>query len=267
MSTTPSQKEIGARIAQLRKIRDLSQEELARLLNIPRPSLAQVELGKRNLSVTELIRLSEALRISCDKLLAKDFKAIEETDFPGKAGPDRAEIRISVPVMNAEKFKNVLLYILEKTAGKPNVGETVLYKLLYFCDFNHYELHESHLTGAVYKKLPFGPVPRKLDWILLKMEEGKEIQRIKTDYHGYPQTRYLPLVKPDLSKINGAEKQIIDQVIDRFSDWSASAISEYSHGDMPWRATAEGEIIDYELAFYRESPYRVRPFEDETERP
>src|SRR5665811_2454349 len=67
--------------------------------------------------------------------------------------------RISVPHIKLSIFKNVLLYILERCAGKPNVGETVLYKLLYFSDFNYYELYEEHLSGARYRKLPYGPVP------------------------------------------------------------------------------------------------------------
>ena len=45
--------------------------------------------------------------------------------------------RVSIPHLKRKKFENVLLYILEKCAGKPNVGETVLYKLLYFSDFNY----------------------------------------------------------------------------------------------------------------------------------
>jgi len=34
-----------------------------------------------------------------------------------------------------------------------------------------------------------------------------------------------------------------------FSDWSASAISDFSHQDMSWKATEEGDIIDYEFGF------------------
>ncbi|MBA7548104.1 hypothetical protein ES705_40550 [subsurface metagenome] len=56
-------------------------------------------------------------------------------------------------------------------------------------------------------------------------------------------------------------------MIEHFSDWSAAAISEYSHKDMPWKATEEGEEIDYELAFYREVPYSVRMYDDEPEQP
>lgn len=268
MDLKPSRIELGNRIAELRKSKGLSQEDLAKLLHIPRPSLAQIELGKRNISVIELIKLSNALQISYEKLLAKDIKKIdEEIELTKKAKSEQPEIRISVPTLNVEKFKQILLYILERTAGKPNVGETVIYKLLYFCDFNYYELFEEHLTGAEYRKLPYGPVPQKLDGILTYMLDNKLLKRIKVDYHGYPQTRYIPLIKADLAKINGAEKQIIDQVIERFSDWSASAISEYSHKDMPWKASKDGEVIDYELAFYREPPYNIRVYENNEELP
>ena len=47
------------------------------------------------------------------------------------------------------------------------------------------------------------------------------------------------------------------------SDWSASAISDYSHNDIPWKATEDGEIINYELAFYRELPYSVRVYDED----
>jgi len=268
MNSDPSQIEIGIRIAYLRKAKKFSQENLAKLMNIPRPSLAQIELGKRNLTVNELIKLSNALQISYEKLLAKDFTGLIETsNMAEKFDSKQSEIRISVPKLDLEKFKNILLYILEKTAGKPNVGETVLYKLLYFCDFNYYELYENHLSGAEYRKLAFGPVPQKIDGILLRMQVKKQIQRLKTEYNGYPQTRYIPLIKPNLSQINGAEKQVIDQVVEQFADWSGSSISEYSHRDMPWKASKDGDVIDYELAFYRESPYSVRTYENKEELP
>jgi len=172
-----------------------------------------------------------------------------------------------VPVLQVEKFKNIVLYILERCAGKPNVGETVLYKLLYFSDFNYYELYEEHLTGAKYRKLPFGPVPQKLDSLIQQMIEKQQLQRVKTVYRGFAQTRYLPLVKADLKALKASEAEVIDRVIEQMSDWSASAISEYSHKDMPWLVSKDGEEINYELAFYREAPFSVRNYGEEAEAP
>jgi uncharacterized phage-associated protein len=197
--------------------------------------------------------------------MSKDFSASQEVDVKEEKKAKKQEERISVPTLQVNKFKNVLLYILERCAGKPNVGESVLYRLLYFSDFNYYELYEEHLTGAKYRKLPYGPVPQNLDTIIGQMIEKGQLQRVKTEYHGYPQIRYLPLVKADLTELRASEKEIIDRVIAQMSDWSAAAISNYAHKDMPWLASKEGEEINYELAFYRDAPFSVRNYGDEIE--
>lgn len=260
-----SQKEIGLRITELRKMKGLSQADLAKSLGISRPSLAQVELGNRSVDVIELQQLSMILGFSLDNFVSKNFTISQDVEGEAETKPKKVDERISVPALQVRKFKNVLLYILERCAGKPNVGETVLYKLLYFSDFNYYELYEEHLTGAMYRKLPYGPVPQKLDTIIGQMMEKGMIQRIKTEYYDKMQTRYIPLVKANLTELKASEKEVIDKVIEQLSDWSASAISSYSHKDMPWIASKEGEEINYELAFYREAPFSVRNYGDETE--
>jgi len=265
MDITLSQKQIGQRITELRKMKGLSQVELAKSVKISRPSLAQIELGNRSVDILELQKLSFILEFSLDDFMSKNFSASQDVAVKEEKKAKKEEERISVPTLQISKFKNVLLYILERCAGKPNVGETVLYKLLYFSDFNYYELYEEHLTGAKYRKLPYGPVPQQLDTIIGQMIEKGQLQRVKTEYHGYPQTRYLPLEKADLTELRASEKDVIDRVIEQMSDWSASAISNYSHKDLPWEVTDEGKDISYELAFYREKPYSVRNYEDEIE--
>jgi transcriptional regulator with XRE-family HTH domain len=265
MNIKLSQKEIGQRITELRKMKGFSQEDLAKRVKISRPSLAQIELGNRSVDILELQKLSLILEFSLDDFMSKDFSASQEVEGKEEKKAKKEKERIAVPTLQINKFKNVLLYILERCAGKPNVGETVLYKLLYFSDFNYYELYEEHLTGAKYRKLPYGPVPQKLDTIIGQMIEKGQLQRIKTVYHGYPQTRYLPLEKADLTELRASEKDIIDRVIEQMSDWSAAAISNYSHKDMPWLASKEGEEINYEFAFYRDAPFSVRNYGDEIE--
>ena len=260
-----SQKIIGQRIAELRKLKGLSQADLAKRIKISRPSLAQIELGNRGVDTLELQRISMVLGFSLDEFMSESFLSTDTFESKQEIKKDVSAERISVPTLQVSKFKNVLLYILEKCAGKPNVGETVLYKLLYFSDFNYYELYEEHLTGAKYLKLPYGPVPQKLDSIINQLIRAGQLQRIKTEYYGLQQIRYLPLIKANLAELKASEKAVIDQVIEQMSDWSASAISKYSHKDMPWLATKEGEEINYELAFYRDAPFSVRNYEEEVE--
>lgn len=260
-----SQKQMGQRIMELRKIKGMSQKDLAKSIGISRPSLAQIELGNRFIDVFELHKLSLVLCFSLDEFLSADFKAEDEVKQEEVLKGGKEDIRISVPALKLNKFKNVLLYILERCAGKPNVGETVLYKLLYFCDFNYYELYEEHLTGSRYKKLPYGPVPQQLTSIINKMIEQGQLQRINTEYFDKPQTRFMPLVKPDLTQFSAAEKDVIDKVIEQLSDWNAAKISEYSHNDKPWKATPDKDFISYNLVFYRRPPYSVREYDENDE--
>lgn len=260
-----SKKIIGQRISEIRKSKGMSQEDLSKLLSISRPSLAQIELGNRNVDILELQSISMILGFSLDDFMSENYSLNRNIDSVTENKTEKYEERVSVPTLQIEKFKNVLLYILERCAGKPNVGETVLYKLLYFADFNYYELYEEHLTGAKYRKLPYGPVPQQLELILNQMIDNGQLERVKTQYFDYPQIRYLPLEKADLTKLKASEKEVIDNVIAQMSDWSASAISNYSHKDMPWIASKDGEEINYELAFYRDAPFSVRNYGDETE--
>ncbi len=260
---TITQSAIGTRISELRKSKGYSQDELARLLEISRPSLTQIELGKRNVSVIELKKIADNFSISIDRLLSQEL-IIEDVNISLTDKEENQKLRVSIPKLNVNKFKDILLYILERCAGKPNVGETLLYKLLYFSDFNYYEIYEEHLSGAEYRKLPFGPVPQKLDSVITQMISSKLLKRFKTEYHGYPQTRYIPLAKSDLTNLKASEKEVIDKVIEQYSDWSTSSISDYSHKDMPWLASKDGEAIDYELVFYREAPYSVRTYDENT---
>lgn len=259
------QKQIGQRITELRKRQGLSQQDLAKSVKMSRSSLAQIELGNRNVNILELKQLSLILKFSLDDFMSKNFSVSQDVEGKAEAKSEKTDERISVPTLQIKKFKNVLLYILERCAGKPNVGETVLYKLLYFSDFNYYELYEEHLTGAKYRRLPYGPVPQNVDIIIRQMIDKGMIKRIKTEYYDKVQTRYIPLAKADLTELIASEKEVIDKVIEQMSDWSATAISSYSHKDMPWLASKEGEEINYELAFYRDAPYSVRNYGDEIE--
>ena len=265
MSQSFLPKQIGQRLAELRKRRGFSQDDLAKNIKISRSSLAQIELGNRGVDILEFQKLSQVLRFSLDHFMAKDFCIDDDQLMYADKKAEKLKERISEPTLNVYKFKNILLYILERCAGKPNVGETILSKLLYFSDFNYYELYEEHLSGAKYLKLPYGPVPQKLDAIITQMIDAGQLQRVKTVYRHSPQTRYLPLQKANLTELKASEKETLDRVIEQMSDWSALAISNYAHKDVPWLATQEGEEISYELAFYRDAPFSVRNYADELE--
>lgn len=94
----------------------------------------------------------------------------------------------------------------------------------------------------------------------------KQLKRFKIDYKGTPQTRYIHLMKPDLTNLKASEKDVIDRVIEQYTVWSQSAITEYSKKDLPLQASADEDIINYELTLYREDPYSVRNYDENSNR-
>src|SRR4030067_1604115 len=136
---------IGLRIKVLREKTGISQDALARKRRLPRPAISQIESGARKIATDELLRFSQIFHIPVDDLL-KPGKEPEVRLNEGKEEKEpKPQMRISVPQKNLQKFKEVLLYILNKVGSKPNIGETVIYKLLYFIDFEFYVKHEEQL--------------------------------------------------------------------------------------------------------------------------
>jgi len=255
---------LGKRIKELRERLGISQQSLSELLGVSRTAISQIENGERKVSTDELVKLSEIFNLNVEALLDAKKEPEVILNDTGKKEKSRVKIRINVPQKNLEKFKEVLLYILDKVGSKPNIGETVIEKLLYFIDFDYYEKYEEQLIGATYQKNIYGPTPIEFGKIVHKMIEEEEITKIENRYFKYTQAKYLPLRKPDLSKFNGNEIEVINDVLNsRLSDMNATQISEYSHNDVPCLTTEDQEVIEYESVFYRTTPYSVREYSEE----
>ncbi len=249
---------LGPRIRDIRNARGLTQEAFATRIGLGRTQVVAIESGKRSVKAEELQAIGRALGVSCDALLdeTRDVRVMIES--VGAEPQPGGAMRIDVPRKNLEKFRLVLLYILNRIGSQPNVGETVIYKLLYFIDFDYYERYEEQLIGATYQRNHYGPTPMEFQAIIERMIRDGDIERVQSTYFTYPQTKYLPRRTPDLSKLDGRELSTIDDVLDRLGEMSAGRISEYSHEDVPWLTTEPGEVIAYEKVFYRTPAYSAR---------
>ncbi len=255
---------LGMIVKLLRESRQMSQEDLANLMGMSRTAVVNIENGKRKLSATELMRVAEIFGLTLDQLVKPELRpeCIVESGSVMEIRENSAQ-RISIPQNRFDKFKEVLLFMLSRIGAKPHMGETVLYKLLYFIDFDYFEKYEEQLIGATYIRNHYGPTPTHFRKLVDEMEKAGILERVCSEYFSYPQTKYLPLREPDLSMLTGRELDLIEEVLRKLGGMNAKQISDHSHGDVPWMSTNEGEAIDYETVFYRTPEYSVRDYPEE----
>lgn len=249
-------KKIGEKIRKLRENLGISQAELAKKLNFSRVTVTQLELGQRGLDAIELVKIAKTFNINPSYLLQEE----EPVATKEKSGFANKKIKF-----NKDKLRNTILYLLEKCGGKPNIGETVIYKLLYFIDFDSYEIFEKPVTGMNYVKYQYGPIPyaKEYNIVISEMIETNKLKIIAQEYHGMMQKRYIALVDADKDNLSEEEKNIINTVIAKYSDFNAKTIENFVHGDAPWKETKDREIINYNLVYNRVPPYANRDYEIE----
>ena len=151
---------LGKFIQQQRTKRQMTQEHLASELCMSRPTYMHIERDERELTVNEAQTLAGIFGMSLEDFLAgRERKHTVTLTKPSDR--QTRDLRIRVPKKKLDIFKQVFLYILNKVGGKPNVGETVLHKLLYFIDFDYYEKFEENLWPQLHSRII--TVPRRLN--------------------------------------------------------------------------------------------------------
>ena len=234
-------------IASLKRLRIsnwLSQEDMSNVLWMSRITYVSIESWKRPLKLNEMQILSENFEIDINQF---NQNQLQENNNEW-----------------INMIENVILYILSKCAGKPNLGKIVMNKLLYFIDFNYHEKYHESLTESTYIKMPMGPVPKDIDRILWRMQMKNLLTIDQWTYFWYNQTRLIPKAKPNLKTLTVEQLTEIDYVINQYGDKTGKRLTEFSHGDVPWKVTKTiGQEISYGLAHYREWIYRVTEEEDD----
>ena len=241
-------------VKNLRKQTGVSQEELSNYIWVSRLTYISVENWKRKFKEKEIFKVAELF----EKSLSYFYEEKEKKEDPNY------------------KLKQLILYISEKTKDIDSFWKTVLNKLLYFSDFNFYEWTGELITGSNYKKLPFWPVPENITEVLNEMIKDWEIAIKETTFHNYTQQKIIPTKEADLSFLKDldifAKKEfshlewlpkvinIIDDVLNKFSHWTANQISEWSHMDKPYKSAKNiWDNIRPWLVFYRSESFINNP--------
>ncbi len=151
--------------------------------------------------------------------------------------------------LDKAKLRAAISYIVVRTEHA-NLGAVKLHRVLYYTDMLHFVQTGQSVTGAQYRKRPFGPTCDALLHVLDEMAQDGEIRIDTVDYFGYQKKRYTVLRERKTNRLSPDELELMDESI-RFvcDNNTAQTISEFSH-DMVWDMVEYGEIMPYYNAIH-----------------
>ncbi len=158
---------------------------------------------------------------------------------------------VKITKINRKKYKNTILFFANRIRNG-TLGKVKLMKLLYFLDFDFFEKYKRSITGDEYLRFEMGPVPRMGEKILKEMN-GKQIkitaQKVKD---GYSDKQHIePLLDFDVNVFEKEELLMLEEIADKWEKFTGTEMKNASHGEAPWIATKPNEVVDYNLAYYR----------------
>jgi putative zinc finger/helix-turn-helix YgiT family protein len=132
---------------------------------------------------------------------------------------------------------------------KNNVYKTKLNKLLFYADFKNYEQTGSSITGLRYVHLKHGPVPDQYE-IIYEYLLGLDPTLIKEEdpYLDCSAETFRSEGEPDTTMLTFTELSVLGSVKEYFKNFTAKAITEFSHEEEGYKQTREKEFISYEFA-------------------
>lgn len=144
-----------------------------------------------------------------------------------------------------DKYQALVHHIIHACNKHPHLlGATKLNKVLWFSDVIAYQTAGTSITGETYVKRQFGPVPRRIQYVLRQLAAGEHIT-IKEPEERYEPREFRAVKIPMTNLLSENEKRIADVVLNALLGLAANEVSEMSH-DSVWAAAKEGVKIPLE---------------------
>ena len=146
------------------------------------------------------------------------------------------------------KLKAAVLLICE-ACPPDRLGAVKFHKALYFADMLQYATSRRPLTGATYRKRPYGPTCEQLLPTLAELSREGAVEISDVDYFGYRKKEYRALRSASEGVLSDDEIALLREIVGFVChDNTAATISEFSH-QAPWERAEFGAEIPYTTAY------------------
>jgi transcriptional regulator with XRE-family HTH domain len=225
--------------AELKKIRTAyaySQEHMAGLLGVSRPTYADIEKGKTEVTVAALERLAQKTGLSLQSLI------LMQQQYGG----------VDLQPM-LDKYKNMALQLIHYGADSDGkITKTKLAKLLYLSDFSWFYSKLQPMSGLQYRRIQYGPVPDQYFRILEELVEDNQIAIASGSAHMIHALER----EPPQAHLTPEEIKQLSAMGKKWKNRNTADIVAFTHSQLPWKLCGDNELIPYELII-QEDPKNV----------
>ena len=154
--------------------------------------------------------------------------------------------------INERKYKNAILFFAKRIQNG-TLGKLKMMKLLYYLDFDFFEKYGTSVTGDEYLRFENGPVPHMAEKIIREMD-GKQIKITRRKMGiGYNDQHHIEaLADFDVRVFTKEELLMLEEIAGKWEKFTGAEMKSATHGEAPWIATKPNEVINYNLAYYRD---------------
>lgn len=204
----------------------------------PRFLLKCLEQGARKLSDGERANARDVVRKRGMPRI--DYAVIR---FDAMDGIARGEgLDTGMRLFDPDRARETVVYLAEHAR---DLYRTKLNKVLFYLDFAAYRETGAGFTGLRYAKAPFGPVPHQFELLMAGLIDGDALS-LREQGNGQVVVAERPANPAVFSASDVSLLEAVCSFADGFA--SASALSDYSHGERGWLETEVGDLISYEFA-------------------
>jgi DNA-binding XRE family transcriptional regulator len=214
------------KIKELRIQKGLSQEQVAKVIGVSRPTYTAIEVGKQKLDLEEAQKLAKLFGIGVDELLSGN-------------------------IPNIEKYKHMILSFLRMNLSKDGkVPKTKLAKLLYLADFAWFYQHFESMSGMQYRKITYGPVP---DSFFRALDELEESGKIIIEHKSTEGKDMFLIAESESNKnekiktLSKEENVLMKKIAEKWKNKKTQEIVNFTHNQLPYFLCRTDELIPYEL--------------------
>jgi DNA-binding XRE family transcriptional regulator/uncharacterized phage-associated protein len=215
----------------MRHTRGYTQEQVAQIIGVSRPSYIAIEAGRKDMTIRQAERVASLLHINIEDLLGV------------KDGASTFANILDV----TEKYKQIILNSIQfgGAAKDSKITKTKLAKIVYLADFIWYYENGNPMSGVIYRKLPRGPVADMYFRALDELEEDGAILR-EERARGAIMFSLVEQAAP-ISRLSNDEIALIKKIGEIWRDKPTQDIVNFTHEQLPWKTCGDGEIIPYSL--------------------